>query len=151
MDFALPHVLLVEDNDDDVFLTRHAVESAGIECFWHVAADGEQAISYLSGEGAFADREAYPLPVAMLVDLKLPRKSGHEVLSWMRGQSALDDVIRVVLTGSNNPGDVDRSYALGAHGYLFKPITEDQLIGSGRTLKNALLQGRLPEHVPLLA
>lgn len=151
MDFSAPHILLVEDNDDDVFLTQHAFERAGIECFWQIAADGEEAISYLSGEGAFTDREEYPLPMVVLLDLKLPRKSGHEVLAWMGGQKALDQVIRVVLTGSNNPADVDRSYALGAHGYLFKPITLEQLSRSGRTLKTVLLQSRAPRPAPLLA
>src|SRR5580765_1226063 len=131
MEFSLPHVLLVEDNDDDVFLTQHAFERAGIDCFWQIAADGEEAISYLSGEGVFADREAYPSPMVILLDLKLPRKSGHEVLAWMGRQKSLQKVIRVVLTGSNNPADVDRSYALGANGYLFKPITHDQLNLSG--------------------
>jgi CheY-like chemotaxis protein len=145
------HVLIIEDNDDDVFLTQHAFERAGLECFWQVAADGEEAISYLSGEGAFADREVYSLPMVVLLDLKLPRKSGYEVLAWMREQKALDEVIRVVLTGSNNPADVDRSYALGAHGYLFKPITDDQLNMSGRSLMRVLLQGRAPRPAPLLA
>jgi len=151
MEFSLPHVLLFEDNDDDVFLTQHAFERAGIVCFWQIASDGEEAISYLSGEGVFADREAYPLPMVILLDLKLPRKSGHEVLAWMGGQKALEKVIRVVLTGSNNPADVDRSYALGANGYLFKPITHDQLNLSGRSLQTVLLQGRSPRPAPLLA
>ncbi len=151
MDFTSPLVLLIEDNEDDVFFVQYAFQRAGIDCSWHVAGNAEDAILYLSGEGAFEDRFAHPLPAAVLLDIVLPRKSGHDVLAWMRNQKALDKVIRVVLTGSNNPADVDRSYALGAHGYFFKPVTQEQLSRPGRNLKTMLSAGRSPSLPPAFA
>ena len=139
MNFTPPPILLVEDNEDDAILVKIAFEQAGIECSWQTAEDGQEAILYLSGEGIYEDRSKYPMPLVVLVDLTLPRKSGHEVLAWMQQRKELQSVVRVVLTGSDNPEDVDASYALGAQGYLLKPITQAQLRQPGRTLRTILL------------
>jgi CheY-like chemotaxis protein len=94
----------------------------------HVVEDGEQAVAYLAGEGRFADRAAYPLPVLILLDLKLPRRSGLEVLQWVRQQPGLKRLRVVVLTSSNQKSDIDRAYELGANSYLIKPGTFDSLL-----------------------
>jgi CheY-like chemotaxis protein len=135
-------VLLVEDDQDDELVIRHAFDRAGIDCAVRVVADGEEAIAYLKGEGIYQDRNTYPLPMVILIDLRLPRKSGHEVLAWMKQQKQLDSMMRVVLTGSENPQDVTKAYQLGAHGYLQKPLTPEQLTQPGRNLRNILTGNR---------
>jgi CheY-like chemotaxis protein len=84
--------------------------------------DGEQAISYLSGQGAYGNRELNPLPLLVLLDIKLPRKSGLEVLEWIRSRPELKNVPVIMLTSSNESNDLDRAYALGANSYLVKTV-----------------------------
>jgi len=120
-------ILLVEDNEDDVFLMRRALKDAQIANPLFYVEDGEQAISYLSGAGPFSDREKFPMPAVVFLDLKLPLKSGHEVLEWVRKQKEFDSLILIVLTSSNEPSDLKKSYALGANSYLVKPPTPEKL------------------------
>lgn len=120
-------VLLVEDNLDDVLLTRRAFRKAGIAAALHVAGDGDEAVAYLGGEGGFADRAAHPLPELVLLDWKLPRRSGREVLEWVRGQARFDTLPIVVLTSSREQEDIDQAYAAGANSYIQKPVLLDKL------------------------
>lgn len=121
-------VLLVEDDPNDVLLMRRAFKMAGIEAALHVVGDGMTAIEYLSGVGEYADRGRYPLPSLMLLDLKLPRRSGHEVLAWLRQESALRRLPVTVLTASRESLDVERAYELGANSYLVKPTAFSALL-----------------------
>ena len=121
-------ILLVEDNEDDVFLMRHALTAAGVLNPVFVVESGQAAIEYLSGSGIYQDRSRCPLPVIVFLDLNLPLMSGHEVLAWVRGQRQFESLLVVVLTSSNEPSDVRRSYSLGANSYLMKPLTARQLI-----------------------
>lgn len=120
-------ILLVEDSEDDVFLMKRTLSVAGVSNPVSVVTDGEQAVRYLSGEGEFRDRTAFPLPVVVFLDLKLPLKSGHEVLAWIRAQPAFESLIVVMLTSSDEPSDLRRAYSLGANSYLVKPLTPKQL------------------------
>ena len=122
-----PTVLIVEDSPTDVMLIRRAFDKANIGNPLRIVRDGDEAVQYLAGEGAFADRAAHPLPAVMLLDLKLPRRSGLEVLQWVRGQSPLRRLPVVVLTSSNQSQDVNRAYDLGANSYLVKPVEFDDL------------------------
>jgi len=99
-------ILLVEDNDDDVFLMKRALKDAQIANPLQVVDDGQQAIDYLLGTEQFADRNFYPLPAVVFLDLKLPVKSGYEVLSWIRSYKPLATLVVVVLTSSDEPADV---------------------------------------------
>jgi CheY-like chemotaxis protein len=92
-----------------------------------VVEDGQQAVDYLGGAGKFADREQYPLPAVVFLDLKLPLLSGHDVLAWIRRQRELESLVVIVLTSSNEPSDLNRCYALGANSYVVKPPTPEQL------------------------
>ena len=128
-------ILLVEDREDDIVLIQTALKRASVNCPIHVVRDGEEAIAYLKGEGAFADRSKYPLPDLMLLDLKMPRKDGLEVLQWIRQQSGDFRTLRViVLTASNQIRDVNTAYALGANSFLVKPLDFQNFIELGRTL-----------------
>ncbi len=132
----VPHapVLLVEDDPNDVLLIQRAFRKANLVNPLHVAGDGEEAVAYLSGQGAYADRGRHPLPILILLDLKLPRKSGHEVLAWLRAQPELKRLPAVVLTSSREAADVNRVYDLGANSYLVKPVAFDDLLKMVQTL-----------------
>ena len=120
-------ILLVEDNEDDVFLMRRALRGAHVANPLYVVEDGQEAEDYLSGAGKYADREAYPVPAIVFLDLKLPYISGHDVLAWIRRQKDLEGLVVIVLTSSNEASDLSRCYALGANSYLVKPPTPEQL------------------------
>src|SRR4051794_16744683 len=115
-------ILLVEDNLDDVILTRRAFRRSGVMAALAVAEDGEQAIHYLRGQGAFADRNAHPMPALVLLDWKLPKKTGVEVLRWIRSEPALLTLPVVILTSSKQQEDIEAAYAAGANSYLQKPV-----------------------------
>jgi CheY-like chemotaxis protein len=128
-------ILLVEDNEDDVFLMKRALQGANVGNPLYVVEDGQEALDYLGGAGKFADRDNYPLPVVVFLDLKLPYISGHDVLAWTRRQKELESLVVIVLTSSNEASDLSRCYALGANSYLVKPPTPDQLEDLARAFK----------------
>lgn len=128
-------ILLVEDNEDDVFLMRRALKSAGIVNALQVVEDGQQAIDYLSGTGEYADRGKFPLPAIVFLDLKLPIKGGFDVLEWVRKQNDLEALVVVVLTSSNEPSDLKNAYRLGANSYVVKPPTSTQLLDLAKAFK----------------
>ena len=133
-------ILLVEDNEDDVFLMMHALNGAGVSNPVFVVETGQQAVDYLAGTGTFQDRSRYPMPVVVFLDLKLPLMSGHEVLAWIRSQRLLESLVVVVLTSSNEPSDVRRSYSLGANSYLVKPLNARQVIDLAKAFNWSWLQ-----------
>ena len=115
-------ILLAEDNEDHVLLTRRAFKQAGLVNPLFVVENGEEVVAYLTGEGKFANRNEYPLPTLLLLDLKMPRKDGFEVLEWIRKQPTLAGLRVVVLTTSDRILDVNRAYQLGANSFLTKPV-----------------------------
>jgi CheY-like chemotaxis protein len=120
-------VLLVEDNPDDVLLTRRAFRKAGIEAQLRVAQDGDEAVAYLQAAGMFADRDAHPRPELILLDWKLPKRSGGEVLRWIRTQAHLRSTPVVVLSSSREQEDIDDAYGAGCNSFLQKPVRFDKL------------------------
>jgi CheY-like chemotaxis protein len=114
-------ILIVEDNPDDVFFLKRAFAQTAIAAPVVVLSDGGAAIDYLAGTGGFADRLQHPLPALMLLDLKLPRASGFDVLAWLRQQPSLKRLPVVVLTSSKDDDDVNRAYDLGVNSYIVKP------------------------------
>lgn len=121
-------ILLVEDNPRDVLLIQRAFRKANVAIPLQVVEDGEVAIRYLSGEEPYTDRDRYPLPLLILLDLKLPRKSGAEVLAWLRQQPALKRLPVVVLTSSKEYADINHIYDLGGNAYMVKPVAFDNLV-----------------------
>ena len=121
-------VLLAEDDANDVLLIQRAFQKTNIANPLRVVRDGEEALAYLSGQEPYADRDRHPLPMLLLLDLKLPRKSGFEVLQWLRQQSSLKRLPVVVLTSSNQNPDINKAFDLGANSYLVKPGGLDSLL-----------------------
>src|SRR5579883_519275 len=103
-------VLLAEDNSTDALMVRRAFTKAGLQGTLEVVEDGDQAVAYLSGQGEFASRVRHPLPELLLLDLKLPRRSGLEVLAWLRQQPGLKRLPTVLLTSSDDSADINRAY-----------------------------------------
>ena len=114
-------ILLVEDDPNDVWLVRHAFQSAGIRNPLRVVHDGQEALDYLSGQGAFGDRQAFPTPKLVLLDLKMPRLNGFDVIEWMRRHYPWKLTPIIILSSSALPQDVNRAYELGANAYMVKP------------------------------
>ena len=128
-------ILIAEDNDDHVVLLRRALKKGAILNPIFVVCDGEEVIAYLKGEGKFADRYEYPLPGLLLLDLKMPKKNGFEVLEWIRQQPFLKRLRVVVLTTSDNPSDIDRAYELGANSFIVKPLEQQQFLEVTEAIK----------------
>jgi CheY-like chemotaxis protein len=114
-------ILLVEDDPNEIYLTQRAFLHANINVCLQVIYDGDSAIEYLSGVGKYADRERFPIPTLILLDLKLPCRSGHEILAWLRQHPELKLLPVVIFTSSREPSDVNLAYELGANSYLVKP------------------------------
>jgi CheY-like chemotaxis protein len=127
MEHANHTVLLIEDSVDDALLMKRALEKAGITRSVHLARDGREAMEYLTGAGQFSNRQAYPLPQLILLDLQLPEMHGLKVLEWIRSQPQFRSTIVVVLSSSRQTGDIQLAYKLGVNSYLLKPSSLDAL------------------------
>ena len=120
-------LLWVEDDQNDILLVGRAMEKVGIDAPTLVR-DGQEAIDYLSGQGEFADRVRHPLPSLILLDLKLPRRSGLEVLQWLRAQPELRRIPVIIFTSSKETSDINRAYESGTNAYLVKPVDMKDLL-----------------------
>ncbi len=120
-------ILLVEDNQDDVFLMRRVFRKAAITHPLKVITDGREAMSYLEGTGQYQDRETHPLPVLIFLDLKLPFLHGFVVLAWIRKQAHLKAIRVVILTSSMEDQDHEKAEVFGA-AYLVKPPTPERVL-----------------------
>src|SRR5215469_1918305 len=116
-------LLLVEDDLNDIFLVKRAFKMAQVSNPLQIVTDGQEAISYLKGEGKYADRATYPMPRLMVMDIKMPRMSGFDVLEWVKNDdSPLRRIPIVIVSASDNPSDINRAYELGANAYMVKPV-----------------------------
>jgi CheY-like chemotaxis protein len=120
-------ILIADDSDDDLALLKHAFKRLGIANPVYCVRDGDETVAYLKGEGQFADREKFPLPSILFLDLKMPRRNGFEVLAWLKGQQQFNEMLTVVLTVRTEMQDVTRAYALGADSFLVKPCLPDEI------------------------
>jgi len=128
-------VLLVEDDENDVFFFKRAAEKANLHCPLHIVRDGDEAVAYLQGDGVFANREQFPLPCLIVLDLNLPQKHGLDVLQWIRASAPDPAVPVVILTSSTSDDDLREAYRFGANSYLNKPSLPDGLDEMLRTFK----------------
>ena len=131
----IAHILLVEDNRMDVELTLDAFREAMLANTVHVAPNGQVALDYLFGRGQYADRQTYPLPSLILLDLKLPGIDGFEVLHQIKETPILKRLPVIILTSSKEEGDRALSYDIGANSYLVKPISFEGFLGVIRQIE----------------
>jgi CheY-like chemotaxis protein len=133
-------ILHVEDNQDDQFFLKRALTEAGIENTIHVVDDGQKAIDYLSSQGPYADREEYPIPCLVILDLKLPKVHGLDVLKWIRAHKEFKSIVVVILSSSPLRNDVDTAYEIGVNSFVVKPISAEQMAHIGRLMKEYWLE-----------
>jgi CheY-like chemotaxis protein len=139
-------ILIAEDSEDDIALIRLAFQKSKLINPVQFVRNGEEAIAYLKGEGLYANRVEYPLPCLVLLDLKMPRKNGLEVLEWIRGQPGLNALRVVVLTTSQEIRDVNQAYQLGANSFLVKPTDLHDFVAMTRALAGYWLwMSQMPE------
>jgi CheY-like chemotaxis protein len=124
---AVP-ILLAEDDENDIFLMGRAFDRAGIPNPFLVVRNGQEAIDYLAGTGSYAQRDKFPLPGVLLLDLKMPWMDGFDVLRWLRTQHQFDALPVVVLTSSKLQADIDRSRDMGVYDYRVKPQQFEDLV-----------------------
>jgi CheY-like chemotaxis protein len=127
-------VLSVDDNDVDGALLERAFKRCNIPSRLFRVSEGPQAMAYLTGHGIYADRDQYPLPDLILLDLVMPKMSGTEVLKWIREQPELRKTAVLIFTSSEKPEDVKSTTKLGAQGYLVKPTKFEDLKNMVRTI-----------------
>ncbi|GAA6616592.1 response regulator [Scytonema sp. NUACC26] len=120
-------VLLAEDNENDLIFLQRTIRKAGVSVSLHVVSNGEEAVSYLLGEGQYADRERYPEPVLLITNVKMPRMNGLELLAWVKQQLNYKDLPVLVMSSSEEPEEMDRVTALGGCAYFVKTSNLDDL------------------------
>lgn len=120
-------VLIADDDTQDTMLVRMAAQRVSLCLRFASVANGEEAIDYLMGRSRYADRQAHPFPSMMLLDLKMPRLSGFDVLDYVRRQPRLRQLPIVIFSSSDHPGDIQRAYEAGANSYLCKPHSNNDL------------------------
>jgi two-component system, response regulator len=128
MDVTPPRILIVEDNPDDEMLTLRAFKKSGLQNELVVTRDGAEALDYLFGTGAYAGRDTKDVPHLILLDLKLPKVDGLEVLQRIRSDARTKLLPVVVLTSSTEQEDLVKSYTLGANSYVRKPVDFNQFL-----------------------
>ena len=133
-------ILVAEDREEDIVIIRKAFQKAGLDIPLHFVRDGEETISYLAGVGRYSNRIEYPLPALLLLDLKMPRVDGFEVLRWIRRQPTLANLRVVVLTSSEEIRDVNKAYDLGANSFLVKPMDFELSVGLASALEHYWVQ-----------
>lgn len=124
-------ILVVEDQRSDILLAQRAFARAGIKVPLQVITDGDAAVRYLSGAKPYDDRQRFPFPCLLVLDLRLPRRSGHEVLAWIRESPELvgAQIPVVMVSTSNDADDRERAFFLGARQFLVKPLNGEIVAG----------------------
>ena len=121
-------ILYAEDNPDDVLIFQRVFRKATLPHTLYCVDDGEAAIEWLTGGGLYSDRQRYPVPDILLLDLKMPRKGGMEVLEWVRGSEKFKVIPVLILSSSDDPTDVKRAYSLGATTYFVKSAASQDVV-----------------------
>jgi CheY-like chemotaxis protein len=142
-----PRVLFVEDDGTDVVFLKRAFLKTGFEAPVDVVDTGLEAIAYLAGSGPYADRARHPSPTHVLLDLKLPEKSGLEVLQWIRQQAGLGGLHVAILTSSSEASDIRRAVELRAEAYWVKPMSFSLLLDVARSIGRWVKTGEVPAAV----
>ena len=146
---SLVTVLHIDDDPNDTELFQAAARRANVQFSVQNVTDAEQAMAYLSGRGIYANRKVYPLPALVLLDLKMPRATGFDVLRWIRNHPEVGNLPVVIFSGSELQDDIQQAYAGGADSYLVKPIGFNALVELVRNLNSSWIAGQVPRTASL--
>jgi CheY-like chemotaxis protein len=141
---SLACVLVVEDDENDAFFIQHAFKEAQLRNPIRTVKDGQEAIDYLSGVGAFGDRARNPRPCLVILDLKMPGKTGWDVLQWLRNQSDVPHLPVIVFSSSAQRDDIDRAYEMGANSFIVKPSGTQERTNLAKVIKTLWLEFNEP-------
>ena len=144
-------VLHIDDDRNDTELFRAAARKANAQFSIHTVADAEQAMAYLNGRGIYAQRGQYPIPALVLLDLKMPRATGFEVLTWIRNHPEVGNLPVVVFSGSELQADIQQAYAAGADSYLVKPLGFNELVNLVKDINSEWIAGHVRPSTPVEA
>lgn len=133
-DFRRVTILMADDDEDDRLLARDALAESRVLNDFHCVADGIELMKYLRREGVYADKERYPTPSLILLDLNMPRLDGRGALTQIKADPNLRGIPVIILTTSGAEEDMMRAYDLGAASYIAKPVTFDKLVELMRSL-----------------
>jgi CheY-like chemotaxis protein len=143
-----PTILLVDDSENDTDLLRAAFTKAAFHPVLREIRNGREAIAYLQGDAPYANRNEFPLPTLMLVDLNMPVMDGLAVLAWARGHPRFKRLPIMVLTASMRVQDIDRAFDLGVNSFLVKPSTLEELVAMVRCLRDWIAINEIPSIPP---
>jgi two-component system response regulator len=129
-------ILHVEDNNEDSLVLAQTCRAVDLPVDLHEVSDGAEAVAYLNGDGAFADRGRYPQPDVIVLDLRMPGMDGFEFLTWLRSRPAFGSLPVLVFTCSPRGEDKVRALAAGATGYFLKPVSRESMERLTETLKS---------------
>jgi CheY-like chemotaxis protein len=133
-------ILIVDDDENDIFFVKRAFTEINVHCTFQVLKNGQEVIDYLNGEEQYADRDEYPMPMMILMDLKMPVMDGFEVLSWIRSRPGIKVIPTIIFSSSDLPLDITRAYELGANSFMTKSVTYDGLLLKLQTLSQYWLE-----------
>lgn len=141
-------ILMADDSEEDRFFVQRALEKSGVGNFFFGVSDGREAIDNLCREGPYASRERFPFRNVMLVDLKMPRVNGFDVLKWLETHPHCKVIPTIIYSSSAEESDVHQSYVLGANAYMVKPNSSDELVDQIQTLYKYWAQCQTPAPPP---
>lgn len=133
-------ILIVDDDENDIFFVKRAFTEIDVHCKFQMLKNGQEVVDYLDGRGEYADRQKYPLPMMILMDLKMPVMDGFEVLGWLRSRAGIKVIPTIVFSSSDLPADITRAYELGANSFMTKSVTYDGLLIKLQTLSQYWLE-----------
>jgi CheY-like chemotaxis protein len=140
-------ILIAEDSEDDRFMYARALEKIGFKNV-KFTVDGEDAIAYLKAEGKYANRNEYPFPDWLIVDLKMPRKGGFEVIQWVRSHPECGVIPTIIMTSSIIPADVKRAYEIGVNTFFSKPHSQSELVSLFEQMLKYWCRAEVPAAPP---
>jgi len=133
-------ILIVDDDENDIFFVKRAFTEINVHCTFHTLKNGQEAVDYLQGEGEYANRQKFPIPMMILMDLKMPIMDGFQVLAWLRSREGIKVIPTIVFSSSDLPNDITRAYELGANSFMTKSVTYDGLLLKLQTLSQYWLE-----------
>ena len=133
-------ILIVDDDENDIFFVKRAFTEINVHCTFQMLKNGQEVVDYLEGHGEYANREKYPLPMMILMDLKMPSMDGFQVLGWLRTRPGIKVIPTIVFSSSDLPSDITRAYELGANSFMTKSVTYDGLLLKLQTLSQYWLE-----------
>jgi CheY-like chemotaxis protein len=130
------NVLVAEDNEDDRILLKRAFSMASVPATFAFVVDGEETVAYLGGVNQFSDRTRFPFPDLLLLDIKMPKRDGFDVLEWARGEGECRTLPVIVFSSSRRDEDVQRAFSLGANSFLEKTVSSSGYVDMARSLNS---------------